>query len=511
MSYSLIMLAYALLGVVGGMILTQTIFKGALGLEPELRRNLFLALLSVTTFFFLSPTAFIFLMLSAAALFYFSKKVDPILLGVFLLPLIPAESIKFLTLPGINYLIPLSFPMLLALFLFTPVAMGSRSGVRPSSYKSITQLFLVMIIGFILLDYRTDTITHSLRLTLVMVLTYIIPLLAITRTIDTREKFDDLFRVLVVALVIMAAVALVSQQFWWDVYADRQGRLFGGDISMKARGGLLRVSATYGIAYINVGILLVMGGLFSIALVPRAKSFLAKYGLPSMLFFGALMTASRSPFIAGLLSMPVLLSSFPNVFGKLFRTAIVGTLAIGMISITPLGATIAEFMPSFDGEDQESYRSRLMDVGMGEVRKRPVFGDSAYRQNPNFEVLRQGEGIIDFVNSYLEKALHFGIPLTLLYLFISVGLPLLVWRQARRIDQTDRDWRYLGGALSAGLLCFAGGLFGTATNGQTEIVGYVLAAMALCYLRITDAAVPSPGASLKQRGHTRSHPLEGTL
>ena len=487
-------LIYALVGVVGAMVLTQTVFRGALGLPKDLRNSLFSAALIVNAFFFLSPSPLIFLVGSAIALFFIGKGTNRAMLGVFLLPLLPNTQMQFLSLPGINYLLPLSFQMILAVTVFLPALRG-EGAVRLGGYKFFERAFLFLAFASILLAFRTDAITHNLRGALVTLLTFVVPFLAVVRSIDTREKFILLFKVLIIALVIMACVAFVAQQFWWDFYSGQNQRLFGVSSLTKARGSLLRITSTFGYAYINVGILLVMGALFSTAFAPKAKGLLSRYGLPALLLFGALMTASRSPYIAGILALPVLLTAFPNVLGKVMRFALIGVVSIGLVSISPLGSGVADFMPSFDSDEEQSYRSQLMEVGIQEIRKKPLLGDEAYYENPNFEVLRQGEGIIDFVNSYLEKALHYGVPLAALYLFLAVAPAFFIWRAARKTAAEDTEWRFLGAALSAGLICFAAGLFGTATNGQTEDVQYVVLAISICFLRINLATAPAKASN----------------
>lgn len=509
MIFAIKSLIYALAGVAGGMILTQTFFKGALALPKDLRFGLFGAAISVTALFFLAPSPLIFLVGSGAAITFFGQKADKAILGAFLLPLLPNTTMQFLSLPGINYLYPLNFPIIVSLFAFLP-AMGRKGGERLGGYKTLDRLFLFMVISWIVLSFRSDSITHNLREASVTVLTFIVPYLAITRSINSREKFILLFKAILVSFVIMACVAFICQQFWWDIYSGQADRLFGGHSLTKMRGGLLRITSTYGNAYINVGILLVMGALFSVAFAPKTKGFITKYGLPVVLLFGALMTASRSPFIAGILSTPILLTAFPNVFGKVMRFVVIGAVSIGLIAVSPLGEGIADFMPSFDSDEEQSYRSRLMEVGMQEVRKRPLLGDPVYFDNPNFEVLRQGEGIVDFVNSYLEKALHYGVPLALIYILMAIGPGLLAWRASRKLGPDDLEWRFVGGAMAAGLVCFAAGLFGTATNGQTEIVQYVLLGMTVCYLRITLATSSAPVTSKRVYPGAMAQPIATT-
>jgi O-antigen ligase len=97
------------------------------------------------------------------------------------------------------------------------------------------------------------------------------------------------------------------------------------------------------------------------------------------------------------------------------------------------------------------------------------------------EDLRQGQGIIDLVNTYIEVALFYGLcGLSLFCGFILVGL-FNVFRLTKANIQADPDFASLGICIAA---CILGSLLMMASNSfrlGPEKMYYVLAGLAAAY------------------------------
>ena len=97
------------------------------------------------------------------------------------------------------------------------------------------------------------------------------------------------------------------------------------------------------------------------------------------------------------------------------------------------------------------------------------------------EDLRQGEGIIDLVNTYAEETLFYGsVGLVVFLAVIILGL-FKVFRASREFARRDPDYSLLGASLVA---CLLGTLFILGTTSflsAYERIFYLLAGLAAAY------------------------------
>ena len=111
------------------------------------------------------------------------------------------------------------------------------------------------------------------------------------------------------------------------------------------------------------------------------------------------------------------------------------------------------------------------------------------------EDLRQGEGIIDLVNAYVEVGLFYGLIGLLLFAgFISQAL-IKAYRFARRMVRPDPDLALLGWSLAA---CIFGTMVMMATCSLIygyQKMFYVLGGLAVAYA----PPAPLPGACVDTR------------
>jgi O-antigen ligase len=139
--------------------------------------------------------------------------------------------------------------------------------------------------------------------------------------------------------------------------------------------------------------------------------------------------------------------SGPRPMTGLLRLGMLGALAVGLASVLPGGERLLDMLP-FVGETEGetvSYRQQLIEIMVPIILDNPFLGASSYLYSPAVESLRQGQGIVDVVNTYLGIGLYSGLVGLLLFsgFFVTVGVN--VWRRMR-LDK-DADARNLGQAL----------------------------------------------------------------
>jgi O-antigen ligase len=133
------------------------------------------------------------------------------------------------------------------------------------------------------------------------------------------------------------------------------------------------------------------------------------------------------------------------------------------------------------------------------VLAHPFFGDQF--PWPEMEDLRQGEGIIDIVDTYLGVALNYGfIGLFCFLSFILLGMTR-AYARARELSQSDPDLALLGTSLIA---CIVGALI--ILDSSSFILGvekmfYVLAGFAAAYARL--ARSPQHRPAVLSAGNVR--------
>jgi hypothetical protein len=148
--------------------------------------------------------------------------------------------------------------------------------------------------------------------------------------------------------------------------------------------------------------------------------------------------------------------------------------------MSPIGDQILDLLPK-NGAPADLYRHRLAERGWELVFAHPFFGDQF--PWPEMEDLRQGEGIIDLVNTYLGVALGYGLIGLFFFLsFILLGMTK-VYLRTREATHSDPDRALLGASLIA---CIAGTLImidSNSFNMGPEKVFYLLAGLTTAYVR----------------------------
>ncbi|MCU0773472.1 MAG: O-antigen ligase family protein [Ideonella sp.] len=191
------------------------------------------------------------------------------------------------------------------------------------------------------------------------------------------------------------------------------------------------------------------------ALAPKPTS------LPSMawrlaaltLCVGLVASLSRGPWLGAVVALAVFALTGPD---RLTRAAKIGAGAVVAVAVmlsTGVGRQFIDLLPFIGTVDSfnVTYRQRLFDVSMQVFWQHPVFGSFHAKLNPTMESLRQGEGIIDIVNTYLAVALRSGAVGLALFTGVFVLAIAGVVRSLRSIRDGDSDLHVLGRALLAAL------------------------------------------------------------
>jgi O-antigen ligase len=399
------------------------------------RRNVWIA---VTLLAFLSHNFWIFIVLCWVLLAIERKKdINPLALYCILLFAVPTF---FRGIPGfgiVNALFPMSYTRLLSLVILLPVAFRlfrSRTEQSPG-LRAVDLLFSSFMAWIIFRHSQQQTPTVVVRETFLLFLDVMLPYYVASRAIRSAEQLREVASALVLACMIVAVVNVFETVKNWHLYVALRyalGLPATGFFEYQVRGdGILRAQASV-LHPIAAGYVTMVGLGFAAMVAPLIRPQWKLRMTMFSLIAGLVAGMSRGPWVGAAVMIAVIFVLDPSVSRRVSR--LVGSIALAavLLFMTPLGPTIVDFLP-FVGTVESAnidYRQQLFEVSLEVIKQNPWQGDLLYLANPLMEQMRQGQGIIDVVNTYLGYALPYGV--IGLTLFV---LPFLVAARAVRKAQ----------------------------------------------------------------------------
>jgi O-antigen ligase len=285
---------------------------------------------------------------------------------------------------------------------------------------------------------------------------------------------------------LLAALAIFEGARHWLLYGEMASR-WGVGITFSLyvpRGESLRAMASSGHP-LALGYLLAIA--FGVWLYLRSHviSKRSQMAVTALLWLGLLAAYSRGPWIGAVGIYLAFAALSPRAFSRLFKAGGMAIIAAVLVSLSPLGDKIVAVLPFLGGRiDNQSviYRQRLFDRSWQLIQESPFFGDAEALLK--MRSLRQGQGIVDLINSYVQVLLNNGfVGLSLFLSFILIGL-FKAWSTSKKSMTVDPDFGMLGASLVAcilgTLLMMENGSFGTGV----ERLYYVLAGLAAAYAHL---------------------------
>lgn len=460
------------------------------------RRNVWFAL-TITAF--LSPNFWLFALVAVPLMAWAGRKdANPVAFYLLLLQVIPSIPVDIPVI-GIHALFQLDNYRLLSLCVLIPTAWRlwrSKDAARIRGLQTMDLLLLAYgaleialfvppdLPGHVLLH---DSATNMLRRAFQFFLDVYVLYFVVSRSCSSRRAIVEAQAAFCLACAVMAALAVFESAKHWLLYAD-----FGASWSDNAalgfyliRGNILRAEASAGHA-LALGYLLAIALGFWLYLRSHVTATRARITAVLLLWLGLLAAYSRGPWIGAAAIYFVFAALSPRRFTRLFKAAGVAVILAGAIGVTPLGSRIINVLPFMGGSvDSGSidYRERLAERSWQLIQQNPYFGDQL--AITKMEDLRQGQGIIDEVNTYVEVILDKGlVGLSIFVGFILIAL-VKAYRPTKALVQSDPDLTLLGVSLVA---CIVGTLI--MIENCSFILGYekmfyVLAGLSAAYAHLT--------------------------
>ena len=407
---------------------------------------------------FLAHNFWIYVALMVVALSIARQK-EKYIFGLFLLLVLAAPPSQ-MAIPGfgiIDHLFVLTHYRLLALVLLLPAALtlARKSGVQRLGAAPIDWAVLGYLAWLCLMDFRETSITNGFRIMLLNVVDYLLPYYVASRAIKTSADFRGTFSGLVLGGVFVSVFAIFEVVQSWRLYTASAFELglFRYPVTYKMRGDFLRPASTV-IDSIMVGWVIVVAMAALLHLRKQTHQGWRQLTVWIIVVAGVTASMSRAPWLAAIiLSFTYILQSEKAITSLLKFGAII-FISLLMLSWFPSGQAFLDLLP-FIGKDEQGsvdYRENLISAAIPAIERNFFTGDPRIPDIPELQGMRQGEGIIDLVNSYLAVMLYSGAIGLFFYLAMFFSALRGLQRAKRTIAKEAVEFKVLARTLVAMLV-----------------------------------------------------------
>jgi O-Antigen ligase len=322
--------------------------------------------------------------------------------GLFALPTLPTNLML-----GTAWLFPWTMQTTVALggLIAMLVAPGRMGRAPPWADASMIMVILVLIF----IDARAGAPIGYLRGFATYFFDYAIPVFLITRCARNPTEWRTLLAAIAAIGCILAAVVLYEARGGWPLYSPLYGHYgFPVESVVKFRGGVMRAYGSLEEAT-ALGATLVICFCAALAARRAFASNLAYVAIVSLIAVGTLAPQSRGGMI-GIAVAFVVSSFYRRGIGSVTQVGLAGLLLSGIyVGTTVFGSFGAQISTSLEeAQGSGDYRTQLLRRGMQEFWKNPIIGDNYANVVARMQDMVQGEGMVDFVNTYLYFALFAG-------------------------------------------------------------------------------------------------------
>jgi len=456
------------------------------------RRNIWLIL---TTAAFLSPNFWIFAAVAGPLLYWGGKK-DTNTFGFYLLlfTVVPALSFPIPTVM-VNKLFDLNILRLLSLCVLVPCAFRLRKfkelrelqGLKTTDFVLLS-FGLVQVLLFVPPDLRNhvllqNSITNILRTALLFLIDVYALYYVASRSCQDRAKLLDALSAFCLSCCLMATIAIFESVKHWLLYADFAAR-WGANALLSEyylRGALVRAQASSGGPLALSSFLVIALGLW-LYLRSHVKQATTRFAVEFLFCAGLLVTFSRGPWLAGVVTYFVFLVLDSRGDSNVFRSVLIFGLICGVLLASPLGTQVSDMIPFMGGHvgtNDLTYRELLLQQSWQVIKSHPILGDQLAWMK--LQDLRQGEGIIDIVNTYLSIMLFYGAVGLSLFLTFQFAPLARIRRLSKARRDLDPDLARLGASFIAVMIGMTILLFNSSLVSSPECAFYAVVGAACAY------------------------------
>jgi len=419
------------------------------------RRN---AWFGITLAAFLAHSFWIYVIVSSAMILMLSKRENrPVALFLILAFAVPAAQVQIPGLGLVNYLFSLTHQRLLALVILFPafLILIGRKNLPRFGHLLPDKLIASYMVLVLLLFLRETSITDVFRQGFYLFVDVFLPYYVISRSIRTIDDFRHVLLAFVLATMVISLIGVFEATRHWLLYKSLIGTLDMNEAmtGYLERSGILRAITSVGHP-IALGYVMTVALGFYLFLQRFVRRPLFRHLGFLLILSGLLAALSRGPWVGAVFSIFVFIATGRYAIRKLAKLSLAAIVALLIVSVMPGGDRIIGLIP-FVGETEKgniSYRERLFTNSIVVIQRHPLLGSVNFRAAPEMQELRQGQGIIDIVNSYIGIALETGFVGLTLFAGFFIAICWQLFKSIRSIRDHKSQEHLLGRCLLATLL-----------------------------------------------------------
>ncbi|MEK8030672.1 O-antigen ligase family protein [Ideonella sp. DXS29W] len=424
--------------------------------RPDIRRWRW-AFVLVTVLSFVTPSIWIYVLAMPLVVAAFlapegERAQRAAVLWALLMLAVPNAGAYIAGIGGISNFFEMTHTRALSFALLVPaiVMMPKKSAQRPGLLGIVTDWFVLayfLVQLAVLVPYASTT--DLIRQAFVLCVDTLLPYWVFSRAFVDVEGIRSALRAFVLVALALSVLAMFESVRRWPLY-DAVSVHWGIDWDMIVfleRAGLLRAKASAGHSLMLGCVLLVAWGWWWIVQTELKQRIWVTLGTLGLLAGLAASLARGSWLGAGVLTVLMVAMGRAPVRNLLLIGG-GGVAFLGIAAAVPALSFVIDMLPFVGNVDSENveYRQRLLEISLGLIAQSPWLGVPGYLNY--MEELRQGQGIIDIVNSYLAVALTTGVVGVFCFVGMLVSMMWGLWR-VRQSREVPPDGRHMASCLLA--------------------------------------------------------------
>lgn len=400
----------------------------------------------------------------------------------------------------IDHVRVLNASLLFPAFLRLRLQRRESSGL-PKWIDSLVLAYLMWVLTKILLN---DSLTGFARSAVGLLIDVGLPYYVLSRSLRSLGEIRLAAAMLVISGLTIALLSFFEFWRFWLLYESLRPALGvpSGLPMYLTRGdaGLLRSNVSLGNSIV-VGFVLMVALAMLLMLLTTLKSGWKKAIAFLALIAGFVGSLSRGPWVGASVVLLTFTALAPTLGRKVMNVMLLVGSATAALAFTPLGRAVIPYLPFVGTVETGSidYREQLFEVSISVLLENRWSGDYWYLNNPVMQQMRQGQGIIDMVNTYLQVALPFGIIGLVLFTAPFILALLGLYKNKRRFGPTSAEYERVSRALFAAIL---GTLVTIATVSNIGVIATLqwgLLAMTVAFFSVTSTDVSPKSATPQER------------
>lgn len=495
----------ALSSVVFALARTPVCASGTDPADFSRRRNLWLV---ITTAAFLAHSFWVYIV-AVAVIVLLAVQREPNKLAMYyvLLFAVPAIPAQITGLGVIQHFFTIDYLRLLALVILLPAYLLLRKRPDTEAFGSTLpdKLLAGYLILQILLMVSVSTFTNMLRIgVFYSFIDIFLPYYVASRGLRNLQGFRDALTGFVLAALLLSVIGAFEFTRHWLLYASLDAVLgaswdLGEYLARGPEGSDLRAQGTAGQPIPYGYIMAVATGFLLYLRCHAVKSTAWNLGL-LCLAIGLFTSLSRGPWVGATAIVIVFIAAGPAPVKGFFRLGLLGLLIIPLLLSTGSGDKIIKLLP-FIGTgagDTVTYRERLAEISIQVIKENPFFGAFDYFYSPAMQELRQGQGIIDVVNTYISVGLGNGLVGLSLFAGFFIAVAFGIFRGMRRLADRNDELYALGRGLLATLIGIMVTIATVSSITVIPVIYWSVAGLGVAFARML-AGAKAPAAALQGR------------